>query len=131
MGIVRSRIENIKTRSNLEGLLDRSRKSPVFLLKHSSSCPISASVLSAYEEFAQGQGGAHQPWIYGLVRVNEERSLSDQLSECLGVVHASPQLLLIINLKIIWHDSHWRLTLEKMEEVVNQFLQASQGEDLI
>lgn len=126
MGIARVRIENIKTRSDLEGFLNRSQKSPVFLLKHSTMCPISASVLSAYEEFAQRQG-AHQPWIYGLVRVVEERSLSDQVTECLGVEHASPQLLLIIDLKIIWHDSHWRLTLEKMEEVVNQFLQASQG----
>ena len=130
MGIARSRIENIKTRVDLEGLLDRSRKSPVFLLKHSSMCSISASVLSAYEEFVQGQG-THRPWIYGLIRVIEESSLSDQLSAYVGVQHASPQLLLIKDFKVIWHDSHWRLTLQKMKEVVNQFLQASQREGII
>ncbi len=115
----------IKTPANMQELLAGSNREPVFLLKHSTQCPISAEAYSAFAEFDR-LGGANRPWTCALVRVIEERSLSNQISEQLGVEHESPQLLLIFGSKVLWHDSHWRLTLEKMNEVAGRFLQPQQ-----
>ncbi len=112
----------IMTPVDVQDLVERSNREPVFLLKHSTLCPISAGAYSAYQEFDR-QGDGDHPWTCALVRVIEERTLSDQIAERFGVDHASPQLLLISRSKVIWHDSHWRLTLERMNEVVDQFLQ--------
>lgn len=113
----------LKTPEDVRELLADSDREPVFLLKHSSQCPISAEVYSAFSEFER-QGGADRPWSCALVRVIEERPLSNQIAEQLGVQHESPQLLLISGSKVLWHDSHWRLTLEKMNEVAVGFLQS-------
>ena len=113
----------LKTLEDVQELLAGSDREPVFLLKHSSQCPISAEVFSAFSEFER-QGGANRPWTCALVRVIEERPLSDQIAEQLGVQHESTQLLLISGSKVLWHDSHWRLTLETMNEVAGRFLQS-------
>ena len=112
----------LKTPKDVRKLLENSEREPVFLLKHSSQCSISAEVHAEYSEFDRQQG-SNRSCSFALVRVIEERSLSNQLAEELGVEHKSPQLLLISNSKVIWHDSHWRLTLEKMNEVADRFLQ--------
>ncbi len=113
----------LKTPEDVQALLAGSDREPVFLLKHSSQCPISAEVYSAFSEFEQ-QGGANRPCTCALVRVIEERPLSNLIAEQLGVQHESPQLLLISGSKVLWHDSHWRLTREKMDEVAGRFLQS-------
>lgn len=112
----------LKTPKDLQKLLETSEREPVFLLKHSSQCSISAEVHAEYSEFDR-QLGADRPCSFALVLVIEERSLSNQVAGELGVEHKSPQLLLISNSKVIWHDSHWRLTLEKMNEVADRYLQ--------
>ena len=114
-------LTQLKTPEDVQELLAGSDHGPVFLLKHSSQCPISAEAYSAFSEFER-QGGDDRPWTCALVRVIEERSLSDRIAEQLGVRHESPQLLLISGSKVLWHDSHWRLTLEKMNEVAGRFL---------
>lgn len=113
----------LKTLEDVQELLAGSDREPVFLLKHSSQCPISAEVYSAFSEFDR-QGGTDRPWNCALVRVIEERPLSNQIAEQLGVEHQSPQILLISGSKVLWHDSHWRLTLDKMNEVAGRFLQS-------
>ena len=115
----------LKTPEDVQELLAGSDREPVFLLKHTSQCPISAEVHSAFSEFDR-KGGANRPWTCALVRVIEERPLSNQITEQLGVGHESPQLLLISGSKVLWHDSHWRLTLEKMNEVAGRFLHSEQ-----
>ena len=112
----------IRTPLDVQDLVERSNGKPVFLLKHSTMCPISAGVYSAFQEFDR-QGNGDHPWTCALVRVIEERSLSDQIAESFAVEHASPQILLISRSRVIWHDSHWRLTLERMNEVAAQFVQ--------
>ena len=116
-------LTQLKTPEDLQELLAGSGREPVFLLKHSSQCPISAEVYSAFSEFER-RGGAKRPWTCAMVRVIEERPLSNQIAEKLGVEHESPQLLLISGSKVLWHDSHWRLTLDKMNEVAGRFLQS-------
>lgn len=55
-----------------------------------------------------------------LVRVIEERAVSLALAERLGVRHESPQVLLIRDGRVDWHDSHHRITAPALAAAVGQ-----------
>ncbi len=55
-----------------------------------------------------------------IVRVIEERPVSLAVAERIGVPHQSPQAILIRDGKGVWHDSHWRITVETLKQAVAQ-----------
>jgi bacillithiol system protein YtxJ len=112
----------VKTPKELLQLIQLSQERPVFLFKHSTRCPISAWAVREYQSFAKNLDPA-SPLNCALIRVIEERSLSEQVTRQLGVEHESPQLLLISRGKVIWHDSHWSLTKDIMQAAIGQFTQ--------
>jgi bacillithiol system protein YtxJ len=107
-------IRDCQTRQDFARLLQHSHDRPVFLLKHSTRCPISRSAWRCYEELDDTKPDA------GLwkVLVVENASLSSEIAREVGVRHESPQLLLLYKGEVLWHDSHWSLTLEAMEEAL-------------
>ena len=117
-----SSVVTIKTQTDLLQLIQLSQEKPVFLFKHSTRCPISARAVREYQSFAKDLDSA-SPLTCALIRVVEERKLSEQVTRQLGVEHESPQLLLISGGKVIWHDSHWSLTKDKMQAVTNGLAQ--------
>jgi bacillithiol system protein YtxJ len=97
-------------------VLEDSSSKPVLLFKHSTRCPVSAE---AYDHFRKHVGQDASPGVdYVLVLVVESRSISNAISEDLGVKHESPQALLIRNGKAVWHDSHWRITAQALKEQI-------------
>ena len=44
------------------------------------------------------------------MRVIEERPLSMEIQDTLGVKHASPQAILVKNGRAEWNASHWKIT---------------------
>jgi bacillithiol system protein YtxJ len=115
-----SSVVTVKTPRDLLQLIELSQEKPVFLFKHSSRCPISAWAVKEYQSFAKNLDPA-SPLSCALVRVIEDRNLSEQVTRQLAVEHESPQLLLISGGKVIWHDSHWSLTKGKMQAVIDEF----------
>ena len=59
------------------------------LYKHSTMCPVSAEVIDDVLTFA----GSHPEWPLYVLKVIEERDLSDAAAQRLGVPHASPQAM--------------------------------------
>jgi len=88
-------------------MLLESAREPVLLLKHSSSCPISAAARRAVVEFCDNMPEA----ICRQVLVIEQRPLSRWIAEETGVAHASPQVMLFSDGQVVWHASHWDITL--------------------
>lgn len=74
-----------------------------FIFKHSNACPISSD---AYQQVS-----AIDTDIY-LVVVQTARDVSNFLEKELGVLHESPQAIIIVDGKVVFHDSHRRLTTE-------------------
>jgi bacillithiol system protein YtxJ len=109
----------LKSNADFEKVIAQSQTTPLFLFKHSTSCPISAQ---AFHEFQSFVATKPEGLIFAMVRVIEERPVSQEIATRLAVKHESPQLILIHQGKVLWYDSHWRITQAKIAEVVKNRL---------
>lgn len=87
----------------LDELLIQSEKTPVLLFKHSTRCNISAMALSRFENNWKAE--QEQCTCVYLDLLNH-RDISQQIAEKTGVMHQSPQAILIKNKQIVYDDSH-------------------------
>lgn len=92
----------------LDEVVKQSSQRPVFLFKHSLTCPISGTAYREYESFIEEQGeGAGAE--FSLIEVQNARELSNLVAERTGVRHESPQALLFVDGEVAWHASHWSI----------------------
>lgn len=87
----------------------------VLLFKHSTSCPISAA---AYDEYLAFRGGPGKATRSAVIRVIEERPVSNHAATKLGLKHESPQALLVRDGKLVWNASHRAITSEALAQAV-------------
>lgn len=77
-----------------------------FLLKHSSTCPISQAAFKEYEKFAQDHDEI--PAYYLIVQ--KARPLSNYIAEHFQIKHESPQAILLKDDSAVWNASHWSIS---------------------
>ena len=111
-------IQECETCQDLEGLVAASKKKPVFLFKHSTTCPISAGRWGVLQSYARHETRAD---FYRLLVV-ENRPLSLQVAEQAGVKHQSPQVMLFSNGQVVWNTSHGSITEESMMTALERAL---------
>ena len=85
------------------------------LFKHSTSCPTSAAAYREVRSFAE----AHPDVQVFIVKVIEQRDLSNRFAEHFGVRHASPQIIVIKDGQAVQNFSHHRITLGAIEDSCN------------
>lgn len=85
------------------------------LYKHSPICPTSDV---AYEEMLAFRRRSAVPVF--MVDVIRHRSLSRALAERIGVLHASPQAIILREGVVAWHRSHYEIQADAMTRVVAQ-----------
>jgi bacillithiol system protein YtxJ len=95
-------LERISDMQVLEQVIATSNEKPLLILKHSTTCPISARAYQVVEEWSQ----QHDVAAY-LVYVIEDRSISNEISARFAIKHESPQVLLIQNEQVHYHTSHF------------------------
>jgi bacillithiol system protein YtxJ len=91
------KITDIET---LEALIERSKKQPIVIFKHSTACSISAG---AFREMSQFKGEV------ALVEVQNARQVSGEIAKRTGVTHESPQVIVLRHGKAVWDGSHWEV----------------------
>lgn len=91
-------------------VLATSNEQPIVVLKHSTTCPISAA---AYSEFT----AVDFEHAY-LVKVIESRDVSNEIAANLDVQHASPQAIVIKDGKASWQATHHAVTAKAIEEAI-------------
>lgn len=91
-------------------VLEQSHHRSVVVLKHSTTCPVSAN---AYKEFNAMEKQIERY----LVKVIENRPVSNEISNDLEIQHESPQAFVISNGEVVWNGSHWKITKKEMEKV--------------
>ena len=84
------------------------------LYKHSPICPTSDV---AYEELLAFRRRSQVPVF--LVDVVKHRPLSRALAERIGVVHASPQAIVLRDGVAAWHRSHYDIQADTLARVVD------------
>lgn len=85
------------------------------LYKHSTRCPVSAVVMNEVIRF----GEAHPDWTTYVVKVIEQRQLSNTVTERLGISHESPQAFVIKQGECVWHASHHLITEQALSQQVS------------
>lgn len=102
--------KSLSTIEEWNQLLELSKSEPVVVLKHSNSCPVSAT---AHREVDNYDGDVY------VVIVQTARDVSNQIAEDLGVVHQSPQLIVIKDGKSVDDTSHISISSNKIKQVVD------------
>lgn len=98
-------IRRIESIDQLDELLERSRERPVWIFKHSLTCPISSRAWSEFRSFAEDRPDG----VYILIEVQNARSISNAVAERTGIRHQSPQAILLRNAAVAWHASHYSI----------------------
>lgn len=80
------------------------------LFKRSTRCPTSFAAFEAFRRFTE----SHPEITSAYVNVIEERPVSQHIAEVTGVTHQSPQVLLFHKGKVVWQESHNKITEEAL-----------------
>ena len=108
-----AQVQELATQDDADAMLKASHDAPVYLLKHSIACPISAR---GQMEFVGLEGDADPP-LYAVV-VQYARDVSSYLAETLGVQHETPQAILISNGEAVDVKSHASIRLGALRSAV-------------
>lgn len=107
--------QNLENEEQLATAIQESYEKPVMLFKHSIRCGIS-------EGAKQGLIGdwdinSEELSFYYLDLINY-RSISNQIAADLGVVHQSPQIILLKNGKAVFDTSHHRISVGEIRKAL-------------
>jgi bacillithiol system protein YtxJ len=90
--------------AQLDAIDVASKDYPVFILKHSITCNISATALNRLErKWNEKEAGALKPYYLDLLTY---RPISNEIAARYGIQHQSPQVLVISNGKCVYNTSH-------------------------
>lgn len=103
------------TNSNqLEDIIHLSNEKAVLIFKHSTRCSISRMALKQFEnEFALSD--KIETYFLDLLQY---RSISNEIAERFGVMHQSPQLIVIKDGKAIYDASHSGIDADDLQKLV-------------
>ncbi len=92
-------------------VLEQSKENPLFVLKHSTTCPVSAAAYYAFESSA-----ADVPKYF--LKVQESRPISNEIERNLDIEHQSPQLFLLNDGKAVWQATHYSISGPQIKKAV-------------
>ena len=87
----------------LDEVVDQSANMPVIIFKHSTRCSISRMALKNFEREYNIEIGDAKPYFLDLL---EHRDISNEIASRFGVMHQSPQLILIKQGTAVYDTSH-------------------------
>lgn len=92
-----------------EEAIERSYQQKVVIFKHSTRCFISKTVLRNFEKEVENNGKGATYYFLDLLA---HRELSNKIAQDLGVVHQSPQLIVLENGKAVQNASHQAISIQ-------------------
>ncbi|MWV45165.1 bacillithiol system redox-active protein YtxJ [Paenibacillus sp. HJL G12] len=104
----------LTTSEQLQTALEASKDKPLLLFKHSTRCPISAGAYQQVMSYLQNE--PNEAVEYGLIHVVEDRPVSLETADILGIQHESPQVILVKNQAPVWHTSHSHITADALKQ---------------
>lgn len=103
----------LETADQLAIIKQESFEHPVLILKHSTTCSISATALGRLERSWKSEEVANlKPYYLDLLR---HRPISQQIATEFDVQHESPQVLVISNGKSVYDVSHFEIRFDQIK----------------
>lgn len=97
---------NFRETTHLSEILEESNKSPVIIFKFSSECGTSERLQKEFEENMDNKK-INNPIF--LVTVQKQKVLSQKIEEYFGIKHESPQVIMLKNGKVTYHENHFKI----------------------
>lgn len=118
MGLAKGKAKNtdahfvpVADQADLDRLLAASAERPVVLFKHDYACSIS---VHAYWDMATVPGEV------ALIDVEQQRAISREVATRLGVVHESPQVIVVRDGQPVYAASHWGISREAVTKAADR-----------
>jgi bacillithiol system protein YtxJ len=108
--------KTIHTDKELEEAITESYEKPVLLFKHSTRCAISSMAFDRLDR--NWEDGEMKETIGYMIDVIGDRGISDSVQHRFGIRHESPQLLLLRDGKVIFHDSHMGIAYDSLRRAL-------------
>jgi len=106
--------KNITSEDNLAEAIIASSEKPVFIFKHSTRCSISSMAKSRLEQSWNSEEMTNvSPYYLDLIAY---RNISNLIEDTLGVMHASPQILILKDGKCSVDTSHMNISYDFVKE---------------
>lgn len=103
----------LESSQDINNAIETSHQKPVFIFKHSATCPFSAranrEVMNLELEFP----------FYRVV-VQQSRAVSNEIAERLAVVHQTPQIILLDKGEVKLDMSHSAITTDSLTTAMNE-----------
>ena len=115
-------LKEISTLEDLDAAMAASATQPILIYKHSLTCGTSGV---AYEEVVELVEGSMLPGTAYIVRIQTAREVSWAIEARTAVRHESPQALLIVDGRVVWHASHFRVTARAIASALDKLHAAS------
>lgn len=106
-------MQEIYSTEEWDEVLERSSKELVLLLKHSSTCPVSAAAFNVFQKVE-----TDVPKYFMVVQ--KSRPLSLQIEQDLEVRHESPQLFLLKDEKSAWQATHYSIRAATITKAIEE-----------
>lgn len=97
------RWEYLRDVNTFKQLVHESTEKPLVIFKHSTRCPISSMALDRFND-AASEIAAESNLV--MIDVIDDRPTSLHVADALGVMHQSPQVLVVHNEKAVYDNSH-------------------------
>lgn len=94
----------LTTENQLEEIKNQSKSSTVLIFKHSTTCGISNMVIKRFEKLFTEEHQSLKVYYLDLLRF---RNISNEIAKQFGVMHESPQILVIKNEISVFNSSHY------------------------
>lgn len=102
--------KSLESEEALQQAISESSEHPVVIFKHSTSCSISSMAKSRLESgWNSEEVNDARPYYLDLL---SNRNISNLVAQTLGVVHESPQILILKDGKCVYNTSHMGISFE-------------------
>ena len=102
--------------AQLDEITEESKTKPIAIFKHSTRCGISRGVLKIFERNYSLKEEQIKLYFLDLLA---HRDISNEIAARFNVHHESPQIIVVKDGKVVFHDSHHSIEASDLEKYVN------------
>ena len=106
-------MKELQTIEDWQAVLKHSQEERLFMLKHSTACPVSRDALREFDELE-----TDIPKYF--LKIQHHRPVSAEIESNLGRKHESPQLFLVKDGKALWEATHRAITKSKITKALEE-----------
>ena len=99
----------------LAALTSESKIKPVLIFKHSTRCGVSRMALKSFEKEFDIENDKIDVYFLDLLSYRE---ISGEIASKFNVSHQSPQVILISDEKVIYHNSHYQISANEIKKLI-------------